>query len=141
MVTLTPLHSVLDRMITISRAMDSTGATAQLPVWFPALDMHETDNTLVVTMDVPGVRSEELDISFEKNTLTIRGSRPTLAKPAEGEFKLYASERVFGEFSRSVRLPQFVDAEKIEAEVKEGVLTVKVPKSAAALPRKISIKG
>ena len=144
MVTITPI-SMLDRMLTLSRAMDaaaeSNGATAQLQAWFPALDMYEKDNALFVTLDVPGVKLESLDISYEKNVLTISGSRNANEKQADGEFKVYAAERGSGEFSRSVRLPQFVDAEKIEAHVESGVLRVTIPKSPSSLPRKISIKA
>ena len=145
MVTLTPFHSVLDRMITISRAIDAEGethgATAIAPAWFPAVDMYETASDILVTLDVPGVAAADLDISFAKNTLTIKGSRSPLVRPADGEFRLYASERASGEFTRSVRLPQFVDAEKIEAKFVDGVLTVRIPKAAGALPRKIAVNG
>jgi len=152
MVTLTPFHSVLDRMVSLSRALDSAPAyqgsvgdsngTSARTVWFPAMDSHETDNAFVITLDVPGVRQENVEISFEKNTLTIKGNRDTAVLPSEkGEFRQFSWERASGSFARAIRLPEYVDGEKIEATCDNGVLTVMVPKSAAALPRKISIRA
>ena len=74
--------------------------------------------------------------------LTIRGTKPaSFDAAAEGELRMFTEERVHGGFERSVRLPEFVDAEKIEASFAHGLLTVIVPKAQAAQPRKITIRG
>jgi HSP20 family protein len=138
-------ENVLDRMMTLARAMDeSFGPQAQdrRGLWFPALDVYETEGAYVAELDLPGVHSENVDISFEQGTLTIRGTRaPTVKAPEKGELRVFSAERVSGSFVRSVRLPEYVDGEKIEASYTNGVLTVTIPKAAAARPRKITIRN
>ena len=147
MVTITPIHSVLDRMIALSRAMDGTpfadspngdeGTTRQA-IWFPAMDSYETEKAFVIELDIPGVHPENVDIDFEQNTLTIKGTRAS-RDGSKSELRVFSSERSGGSFSRALRLPQHVDAEKIEATHSNGVLTITVPKAASALPRKITV--
>jgi len=82
-----------------------------------------------------------VDVSFEQNILTIRGSKPaSFDVSTEGEVRVFAAERVHGSFERSVRLPEFVDADRIDANFANGLLTVTVPKAQAAQPRKITIR-
>ena len=152
MMTTSP-RSVFDRMLTLSRAMDQafgpdrglgpvweSAPTAQL--WLPPLDTYETERAFVVQADLPGVRLEDVEVTFEQNTLTIKGTRPpTLQAPENGELRVYTAERLTGGFARSVRLPEYVDGERIEATHENGVLTVTVPKAPSALPRKIAIGG
>ena len=140
-------HNMLDRMLTLARAMDDQFGTGngQLDsrgLWFPALDVYETENAYVVELDLPGVHPENVDLSFEQGTLTIRGQRaPTVKTPEKGELRVFSAERVSGSFVRSVRLPEYVDSEKIEAEYNNGVLVVTIPKAAAARARKITIRA
>lgn len=146
MTTATALDAMLDRMLTMSRAMDESvqgtaGARpARQSLWLPPVDCFETGDAFVIAADLPGVHPENVDISFEQNTLTIKGTRaPTLRAPEQGELRVFTAERVSGGFARSIRLPEYVDGEKIEARYAEGVLTITVPKSPSALPRKIAI--
>ena len=138
---------MLDRMLTLARAMDDQFGTgnSQLDsrgLWFPALDVYETESAYVVELDLPGVHPENVDLSFEQGTLTIRGQRgPTVKTPEKGELRVFSAERVSGSFIRSVRLPEYVDSEKIEATYDHGVLVVTIPKAAAARARKITIRG
>jgi HSP20 family protein len=152
MVTMMPINSVLDRMLSLSRALEGTSegdlrevpgySASAAPVWFPAVDTYENEDTFVVEMDIPGVHPENVEINFEQNTLTIKGTRAATVKaPEKGELRLFTSERVSGSFVRAIRLPEYVDGEKIDAQYGNGVLTVTVPKSAAARPRKIAIKS
>ena len=107
----------------------------------PPLDVYETEGAFVVEADLPGVHPENVEISFEQNTLTLRGNRaPTLQAPERGELRAYSVERASGAFGRSVRLPEYVDGNQIEATYNNGVLTVTVPKAQSARPRKIAIK-
>src|SRR5215211_1870201 len=120
---LTP--NVFDRMLTLSRAMDQALAEGWTPtntesrrtqVWLPVVDCYETENTLVIEADLPGVHPENVEVSFEKGTLTLKGTRgPTIQAPEKGEFRVYSAERVSGSFARSIRLPDYVDGEKVEA--------------------------
>jgi HSP20 family protein len=150
MLTTSALNTALDRMYNLSRAFDqafgselawsSTGNRPQF--WLPVIDAYETERAFVVEADLPGVHPENVEISFEQNTLTIKGTRaPTLQAPEKGELRVFTAERVSGDFARSVRLPEYVDGDKIEAHYNNGVLTVTVPKAPSALPRKIAIKS
>lgn len=144
MLTSRPLGSSLDRMFTLNRALDQAfnGSLASR-VWVPALDVAERHDAYLVLVELPGVSPEQVEISFEQNVLTIRGSKPVAfdVQQSDGEVRVFAAERVSGGFERSVRLPEFVDADHIDAEFKHGLLTITVPKAQAAQARKISIRS
>ena len=145
MPTTRSLSSTLDRMITLNRAIDQafTGGRANgTAAWAPAIDVVEKKDAYVLYADLPGVDASKVDINFEQNVLTIRGTKTSAIEPSkEGELRVYAAERVAGSFERTVRLPEFVDGERIAAEFKNGLLTVTVPKAAAAQARKIEVRG
>lgn len=147
MATIMPLNSMLDRMVTLSRAMDQAfvtpetmGKTGASATWIPELDAWETESAYVVQLDLPGVVAENVEIDFEKNTLTIKGTRArTIQTPEKGELRVFFAERDWGSFARSLRFPQHIVGDNIEASFNNGVLTVNIPKSEAAKPRKIQI--
>ena len=143
MINTRSLGSSLDRMLTLNRALDQAfSGVAGSRVWVPALDVAERGDAYVIHAELPGVSPDQVDVSFEQNVLTIRGTKPASFDVAEeGELRMFAAERVHGSFERSVRLPEFVDAENIEANFTNGLLTVTVPKAQAAQPRKITIRG
>ncbi|MBC7841491.1 MAG: Hsp20/alpha crystallin family protein [Gemmatimonadaceae bacterium] len=143
-------NSVLDRLMTVSQAMDDAGSRApaafsegraRTQLWLPPVDIYETESAFVVEADLPGVHRENVDIQFDRNTLMISGTRAATLPSREklGQLRVFSSERLSGGFSRSVRLPEHVDAERIEATFTDGVLSVTVPKSSQAVPRKIAI--
>ena len=137
-------NSTLDRMLSLNRAFDqafSAATQGQSRVWIPAIDVVEKKDAYLMYAELPGVGASEIDISFEQNVLTIRGSkRSAIDANTDGEVRVYAAERVSGSFERSIRLPEFVDGERISAEFTNGVLTVTVPKAQAAQPRRIEVK-
>ena len=139
------LSSTLDRMLTLNRAIDqafNTGWNSESRVWVPAIDVVETKDAYVLYAELPGVDASQVDIKFEQNVLTLRGTKPSaLNADKDGELRVFAAERVSGGFERSLRLPEFVDAEKISADFTNGLLTITVPKAQAAQPRKIEIKA
>jgi HSP20 family protein len=101
----------------------------------------ERADAYLITAELPGVSPASVDISFENNTLTLRGTKEPSIKPQENEeLRVYTAERVGGTFERAVRLPEYVEGNKIEAAYEHGVLTITVPKAQAARPRKIEIK-
>jgi len=104
---------------------------------YPSLNVWEEDDLLYAEAEVAGMKSEELDISVVGNQLTIKGSR-TSAAPEGGTF--HRRERSVGEFTRVVTLPVEIDAEKVEANLVDGVLTIKLPKAEAAKPRKVTVQ-
>lgn len=151
MVTLTPLNTMLDRMVTLSRAMDQAfvngapdtlGQTPAQPAFVPELDAWETDGEYVVQLDLPGVKPDHVEINFERNTLSIRGQRDRgFVAPEKGELRVFFAERDWGTFTRSLRFPQHVAGDNIAASFDAGVLTIRVPKLEAAKPRRIQIQG
>ena len=138
------LSSTLDRMLTLNRAIDqafNTGWSSESRTWVPAIDVVETKDAYVLYAELPGVDASQVDIKFEQNVLTLRGTKPSaLNVDKDGELRVFAAERVSGGFERSLRLPEFVDADKISADFTNGLLTITVPKAQAAQPRKIEIK-
>ena len=142
MLTTRPFGTSLDRMLTLNRTFDQVlnGSLAGR-MWVPALDVAEQREAYVVHLELPGVSPDQVDITFEQNVLTIRGTKPaSFDVQQDGELRVFAAERASGSFERSVRLPEFVDAEQISATYANGVLTVTVPKAQAAQARKIEVK-
>jgi HSP20 family protein len=144
MVTVTPLNSVLDRMATLSRAMDHAFSPTGNPQvnahsWTPPVDAAETEQAYVISLDLPGVTPDKVDVNFEANTLTVRGERAPSGATTENARVLFA-EREWGNFERALRFPQHVEGDKISATFANGVLTVTVPKSESAKARKIEVK-
>lgn len=141
------LNSTLDRMLTLNRVLDealanSWNGSTETRAWVPALDVVERHDAYLIALEVPGVDPSTIDVSFEQNVLTVRGSKPMgFELNKNSELRVYSSERVVGDFERSIRLPEFVDGDAIAAEFKHGVLFLTVPKVQAAQPRKIAIKG
>ena len=112
--------------------------TFPLTNWVPACDIYETDKEIVLKAEVPGLKKEDVFVSIENNLLTIRGERKF-----EGEVKredYHRVERSYGEFLRSFTLPAFIDANKILAEFKDGLLWVFLPKREEAKPKQIEVK-
>jgi HSP20 family protein len=137
--TISPLTNVFDRMVTLSRAMDDVvGANGNESTWAPALDAGETEHGWVVDIDLPGVAPESVDVVFDRNALTVRGTRQ---RADTEKSRPGIRERAMGAFERTLRFPQHVDSEKISAEFRHGVLTITVPKAESARPRKIAVQG
>lgn len=105
----------------------------------PALDVAEKDNSFEIRMDIPGVESKNLDVEVYGNTVTISGSRKE-EKEEKGK-TFHRIERSSGSFSRTVTLPCSVSEKEVAAEYTNGVLSVILPKSEEARPKKVSIKG
>jgi len=110
---------------------------AELASWAPAVDIFETENELVVKADLPDVREKEIDVRVENNTLTIRGERKFNNEVHEDNY--LRVERAYGTFTRSFSLPNTVNTEGIQAEYRNGVLSVRLPKREETKPKQIKI--
>lgn len=134
------LIPAFDRLLSVDAELDRiigrTNGTA--PAWTPAFDIVETDDSYVVTAELPGVDPSSTELTFERNVLTLKGTKPATSA-VEGR-RVHLAERAGGSFARSLRLPGLVDAERIEATNANGVLTVTIPKAAQAKPRRIEIR-
>jgi len=107
--------------------------------WSPAVDIVETENELVVKADLPDVKTEDITVHVENQTLTIKGERKF--EKDENSRGYHRIERSYGNFVRSFAVPSTVDTESVQADYKNGVLTVKLAKKAAAKPRQIKVNA
>ena len=126
------MREALDRFVDETfRGTRGSGVSA----WALPIDAYATQDAIVLVADVPGVNANDLQITFEGDTLTIRGE----IKPAEQKNYLLR-ERMFGNFERTLTVNTPVDGDKIDARFDNGVLTLTLPKAEAAKPKQISIK-
>jgi len=107
----------------------------------PRIDVTESDKELKITAELPGMDEKDIDVSLNKDTLTIKGEKKEEKEDKGKDY--YRSERSFGSFSRTIPLPSEIDTDKVKAEFKKGVLTVTMPKTAEAIreTKKIPIKA
>ena len=108
-------------------------------VFHPPVDIKENQETLTVSMEIPGVKKDDISIELNDNVLTIKGSR-RFEKEEKGE-TYHRVERSYGTFTRSFSLSSKVNADKINASCGDGILTLTLPKAEEAKPKKIAIKG
>ena len=113
------------------------GGQTTLRRWIPAMDVVETDDHFVLRADLPGLNEGDVNIELDDNVLTISGERK--AEHEQRNEGFYRVERASGSFSRSLTLPEGVDAEGIQASFDSGVLEVRVPKPEQQKPRKVQI--
>jgi HSP20 family protein len=105
--------------------------------WAPPCDIYETDEEVVLKMELPDMRKEDIHVTFENTLLTVRGERKFEARVNRESY--HRVERKYGEFIRTFTLPTTLEGNKVVAEFKEGMLTVRLPKNAAAVARKIEV--
>ena len=106
--------------------------------WAPLCDIYETDKNIVIKMELPEVKKENISVTFDNNVLTITGERK--AEEEEKGQSYHRQERSYGQFLRSFTLPPFVDTKNITAESKEGMLSVTLPKVEEAKAKQIEVK-
>lgn len=107
--------------------------------WAPAVDIFEKNGDLMIRAELPGVDRDDIDVDVEDNKLTISGERKQEEELSEEH--TYRMERFYGRFVRSFQLPKTIDATKIAASFRDGVLELRLPKAEQARPRKISIEA
>jgi len=106
---------------------------------WPAIDVAEEENSVIVRAEVPGCKAEDIDISVYGNTLTISGEKKFEEEKKEKGY--YHIESTYGSFRREITLPTDVDPSKVEAACKDGVLSITLPKAASAKAVKVKVKG
>ena len=114
------------------------GTGPRLRAWAPALDISEQKDAYVVSVELPGIKPEDLNITLEEGLLTLSGERHFTQESSDQQY--HRVERRYGSFRRSITLPSQVQADAIEAHFEDGVLTVRVPKAEEARPRKIQVQ-
>jgi HSP20 family protein len=111
--------------------------SGQLPAYAPAFEIKETKDSFVFKADVPGVKEQDIEVTSTGNRLTVSGKRESEKEEKDDNF--YAFERSYGSFTRSFTLPEQADTAHIQAELKNGELTIAIPKTAAAVAKRIPI--
>lgn len=135
---LNQLQREMNRLFESSRRGDEEGGQL-LADWAPAVDIKEEANQFVIHADLPGVEAKDIDVTLEHGVLTLKGQRTAEKKDETENYRRV--ERVRGTFLRRFSLPEAVDAEKVTAKCKDGVLEVIVPKRETAQPRRIAIEA
>jgi len=105
--------------------------------WLPPVDVFEDKEGIRLTAELPGVKADDVKISLENQTLTLRGEKKQIAE--ETVEKVHRYERSYGSFERTFTLPSTVDSERIQATFEDGILTVTLPKVEKAKPREIPV--
>jgi HSP20 family protein len=123
----------------LNQALQGQGATAT--PFVPPADLLVTQDGVTVYMDVPGLRSEDLEIELENDVLTVRGERPFPYSRENGSEPAWRIERSFGRVERSLRVPGGLDPDSIQASLSNGVLTLQIPRPASPRAKRIEIKA
>lgn len=120
-------------------AMAAFSAQQPLATFAPDFEVKETKESFVFTADMPGVAEKDLHVQLSENRLSVSGKRES--EKTEQSETYYATERSYGSFSRSFVLPEGIDADKAHAQLKNGVLSIAIPKRPEAQPRKIAVQS
>jgi HSP20 family protein len=115
-----------------------SAAVTSPPVWAPALDIAERKDAYLVSVELPGVKLDDLKITLDDGLLTIHGERSFADDTSEQQY--HRVERVYGAFRRSITLPAHVMADAVEASIEDGVLQILVPKAEEAKPTRIEVR-
>ena len=124
-----PLSELTNRLEWLREEME--------PAFLPALNVWEEGETLKVEVEIPGVKLEDVDVAFDKGELSIKGEKKVEIKES---VTLHRRERLAGSFTRTMTVPWEIKADEVSAELKDGILTVTLPKAEAAKPRKVAVK-
>lgn len=140
-----PLKNLGDIQGEVNRLFDSFfGRPTMVTVggvprqWAPVLDMYETKDDLVLSIELPGVREKDVSLAITGDLLTVRGERE-LSPELKSE-SCYHLERVYGKFERSIQLPMPVQADRVKATYRDGVLEARLPKADEVKPKQIKIE-
>ncbi len=130
------LQDDINRLFSGATTNDSSSITAD---WVPSVDINEFDEKFQLYVDVPGVDPKDVEVTLEGGVLTITGERFVQAEKADENIVRRRAERGAGRFYRRFILPDTVDAERVKATGRNGVLEILIPKQAKALPRRIKV--
>jgi HSP20 family protein len=138
-----PLSDIATNQERLSRILDGFYGRPQEDLtrsaWVPAVDIYSNgQHELVLKAELPDMKEEDIDVTVEDNTLTLRGERPLDAEVTEDQF--HRIERSYGSFARTFSLPPTVDAGKVNAQYKAGVLTIRLPLREEARPKQIKVQ-
>jgi len=133
------LHDLLDRSMDdawLSQGRVESDLEGPAPI-----DVYETQNDVVVKAIMPGVKADEINISVDRDVLTLRGETKSESEEQDDERNYHFREIRYNRYGRSLRLPALVDSDKAKAEFEDGILTLTLPKADAVKPRTITVKS
>lgn len=137
-----PLRDMISMREAVDRALDEAFArgsqTRGTGAWLLPMDAYITDDAIVIRADVPGITADELDITLEGDTLTIRGE---IKREGTENRKYVLLERPTGKFERTLTINTPIEHDKVDARFNDGVLTLTLPKAEAVKPRQIAVKS
>jgi len=131
------LREEIDSLFTDFFKRTPTEGLAREGIWYPALDIEETKDEFTLTAEIPGMKKEDITITFSDGQLIIQGERKF--EKEEKDKTYHRIERSYGKFMRRISLPKDVEADKAKASYKQGILSVLLPKSEKAKPKEIGI--
>ena len=130
------LNTLLDEAFRWPFGGEGSSVTA---AWLPPVDVFENKDAVKIVAELPGVKPGDVKISLENSTLSLKGEKQQVAE--ESTDRVHRDERTYGHFERTFSLPSTVDADRIEAQFENGVLTISIPKVERAKPRQIEVKA
>jgi HSP20 family protein len=134
------LHREIDRLLDDLARGALTGFQQGQDRLVPSIDVVENDNDIVVAVEMPGLQRNDVDISIDDDTLTIRGEKKVEAEQKDEKKNFHVTERAYGVFYRAIQLPSGVDPSKVVATMENGVLKITIPKPARSQARKIEVQ-
>ena len=132
-----PNFNTMDKFLLRKSLFDNLGYKHAREAWSPAMDAVEQENRYVIQLEVPGMEKKDIDVSIDQGVLTVKGEKGR--ENGEGDLRLHIGERRYGAFTKSVRLPESIDAAAVTATTKNGVLTITLPKAEEEKPRLIKV--
>jgi HSP20 family protein len=138
--TATPFDALWDIRRDMDRIFDTLAVPSDAVSTLPA-EVLETDSDVRFMIEIPGMKTEDIELTVENNVLTVSGEKRWQKEEGRSEGDYHLLERRYGKFSRSFTLPQRVDASAIDAMYEQGVLTVSLPKAEEAKPRRIEVRS
>lgn len=132
------MQDQMNRLLNLSWNHDLPGEDIKEGLWQPAVDIYETEDSIIIKAELPDVEQKDVEVHIEDNTLILKGERKHVSEVKKENY--HRIERYFGTFQRSFSLPATVDQEKVEAICDKGVLTITLPKKEETKPKQISIK-
>jgi HSP20 family protein len=109
--------------------------------WCPVVDVHETEDALILQAELPGLKADDVSLSVENGVLTISGDKKQEIEEGKEGTEYHLVERRYGHFERRFTLPRSVDSEKVVADFSDGILRITLSKAETAKPRRIEIKS
>ena len=137
--TFAPWRDLEDLESRLMRLSEDFGDGETVTAWRPAVDLTESDEEFRLTAEFPGMSADDIEVEVQEGDLILRGRKEMEEERDEEDY--HVTERSYGEFYRRFTLPSSVEAEEIAAEMKDGVLIVRLPKSEREAGRKIQISG